>query len=400
MISVRSPRNQFPPFRSRCLMMWDSEVASEGTTHHPGWRGKRFDVPEDMRNPPWPGIRDYTPPTPPPYQPIDFAGLVKRVFGRKPFGSHSQWMQHCRYFAYMWSPPPEPTVSGLKHSVGTSSSSSTSSGSSDYGGASERSSTTNTEPSKRDRSPVPPFLRKRLRTEEFIRPDDYSSRNKRTRRSKPLGDVVEHEVDPASWATVPVGGLGSPLSVFKSKGKKRGSPPLVASPQEVSAPEIDLPTLTNLSPSPRKLNEGATKSTRRLGPMTHSHLPSARTLVTTPPRPKSERKCSVVVKDGDEDKVWLMSEETLQDVKGYLQVKKAAGAAVEVHLGDEEGGVRYSQPRVERFLCSPSTRPARKRSSSPEGDDDGAQKPKRRRSWPAANPYVSEHRTDSLPCSD
>jgi len=350
-----------------------------------------------MRNPPWPGVKDYIPPTPPPYQPIDFAGLVKSAFGRKPFGSHSQWMQHCRYFPYLWSPPPEPTVSGLKHSVGTSSSSITSSGSSDYGGASEHSSTTNTEPSKRDRSPTPPFLRKRLRTEEFIRPDDYSYRNKRTRRSKSLEDVVEHEVDLASWATLPVGGLGSPLSVSKSKGKERGSPRLVASPREVSAPEIGLPTLTNLSPSPRKFSASCS---RRLGPMTRPHRSSARTLVTTSPRPKSERKCSVVVKDGDEDKVWLMSEEALQDVKGYLQVKKAAGAAVEVYLGGAEGGVRHSQPRVERVLRSPSARPARKRSSSPEGSNEEAQKPKRRRSWPAINPHESKHLTDSLLCSD
>jgi len=385
-------------------MKWDSEVTSEGTTHHPGWRGKRFEVPEDMRNPPWPGIKDYTPPTPPPYQPIDFAGLVRRAFGRKPFGSHSQWMGHCRYFPYLWSPPPEPTVPDLKRSAGTSLSSTTSSGSSDYGDASEHSSATNTEPSKRDRSPVPPFLRKRLRTEEFIRPDDYSYRNKRTRRSKSLENVVEHEVDPTSWATLPVGGLGSPLSVSKWKGKERGSPPLVVSPREVSAPEIDLPTLTNLSPSPRKLNGGPSKSTtscsRRLGPTTRSHRPSARTLVTSSPRPKSERKCSVVVKDGDEDKVWLMSEEALQDVKGYLQVKKAAGAAVEVHVGGEEGGVRRSYPRVEGVLGLPPTRSERKRSSSPEDNDEGAQKPKRRRSWPAANPHVSKHRTDSLPCSD
>ena len=356
-----------------------------------------------MRNPPWPGIREYTPPALPPYQPIDFASLVKTAFGSKPFGSHSQWMEHSRYFPYLWSPPPEPTVSGPKHSAGTSSSA-TSSDSSDYGGVSERSSTTNTEPSKMDRSPVPPFLRKRLRTEEFIRPDDYPYRNKRTRRSKSLENGVEHEVDPASWATLPVGGLGSPLSVSKWKGKNRGSLPLVASPREAPALEIDLPTLTNLSPSPRKFSGGATKSTascsRRLGPMTRSHRSSARTLVTTSPRPKSERKCSVVVKDGDEDKVWLMSEEALQDVKGYLQVKKAAGAAVEVHLGGEEGSVRRSHPRVERVLCSPSTRPASKRSSSSEYNDEEVPKPKRRRSWPAANPCVSKYRSDSLPCSD
>ena len=384
-------------------MKWDSEVASEGTTHHPGWRGKRFEVPEDMRNPPWSGIKDYTPPTPPLYQPIDFAGLVKRAFDRKPFGSHSQWMEHCRYFPSLWSPLPEPTVSSLKQSVGTSSSSRTSSGSSDYGDVSEHSSTANTEPSKRDRFPVPLPLRKRLRTEEFIRPADYSSRSKRARRSISLESTVEHEVDPTSWATRPVGVLGSPLVVSKSKGKERESPPLVTTPRKMFGSEMDLPTLANLSPSPRKSSGSATKSAvscpRTPGPI-RSRRSSARTLVTAPQRPKSERKCSVVVKDGDEDEVWLMSEETLQDVKGYLQVKKAAGAAIEVHLGGEEDGVRHSYPRVEKALYLPSTRPAKKRSSSLEDDNGEARKPKRRRSWPAAHPYISKPRTDSLPSSD
>jgi hypothetical protein len=141
-------------------MKWDSEVVSEGTTHCPGWRGRRFEVPEDMQNPPWPGIKDYTPPTPPPYQPIDFAGLVKRAFGREPFSSHSQWMKHCRYFPCLWSPLPE-SMPGHKQSVGTSSSSTTSSGSSDYGSCSGHSSTSDTEPPKRYRSPTPPPSRKR-----------------------------------------------------------------------------------------------------------------------------------------------------------------------------------------------------------------------------------------------
>jgi len=382
-------------------MKYDSEVTTEGTTHHPGWRGKRFEVPEDMRNPPWPGIKNYTPPTPPPYQPIDFAGLVKRAFGRKPFGSHRQWMEHCHYFPCLWSPLPEPAVLGLEQSVRTSSSSKTASGSSDYGDVSRHSSTTNTEPSKRDRSPVPPSLRKRPRTEEFIRPDDYSSRNKRARRSRSLENVVEHEVDPASWTTHRVGELGSPLSVSKSKGKERESSPSVAAPWVIPASEAYLPSLTNLSPSPRKSSGSAPKSLvscpRALGPMTRSHRSSARTLVTASPRPKSERKCSVVVKDGDEDKVWLMSEEALQDVKGYLQVKKASGAAVEVHLGGEEGCVRCSYPWVGR---SPSTLPTRKRSSSPEENNEGVRGPKRQRSWLAAKPYVSNPRTDSLLCSD
>jgi len=96
----------------------------------------------------------------------------------------------------------------------------------------------------------------------------------------------------------------------------------------------------------------------------------------------------VVVRDGDEgDKVWFMSEEALQDVKGYLQVKKAAGAAIDVRLGGEEGGV----------LRSSSTRPTRKRGSSPETDNEVSQKPKRRRSWPEMTPYASKTRTGSLP---
>ena len=377
-------------------MKWDSEIVNEGTTHHPGWRGKRFEVPEDIRNPPWPGIKEYTPPTPPPYQSVNFAGLVKRAFGRKPFGSHSQWMEHCRYFTCLWSTLSEPTVSGLKQSVGTSSSSKTSSGSSDYGDVSENSSTTNTEPSKRDRSPVPPFLRKRSRTGEFTRPDDYSCSNKRARRSKSLENYAEHEVDPTSWTTRPVGGLYSPLPQSKSKGKERESLCSATTPQEIPALEIDLPTLTNLSPTPRKPRKSATKLTASCPP----YRSSTRTLGSPSPRPKSERKCSVVVKDGDEDKLWLMSEEALRDVKGYLQVKKAAGAAIEMHLGGEEGGVGHPYPQAEEVLRSPSTRPARKRSSSPEDNSGEAQDRKRRRSWPAASPYASKPHTDSPLCSD
>jgi len=118
-----------------------------------------------------------------------------------------------------------------------------------------------------------------------------------------------------------------------------------------------------------------------------------------PSRPKSERKCSVVVKDGnEEDEIWFMSKEALRDVKGYLQVKKAAGAAIEVLLGGEEGGSRHSHSRgVERVLRSSSTRPSRKRGSSPEDNSKVAQKPKRRRSWPEIDPYSSKPRTGSLP---
>lgn len=365
-----------------------------------------------MQNPPWPGVEDYTPPTPPPYQPVDFADLVERAFGRKSFTSHSQWMEHCHYFPYLWSPPLESVAPSPKESGGTSSSSTSPSGSSDYGRR-EYGSTTDAESSKRNHSPTPPFIGKRLRTAEFARPDDCSYRNKRARRSRSLESVVEYEVDPASWATRRVGELGSPSSSPKLKGREREPTPLAVFPLAIPTPETDLLTPTSLSPDCRKSNGSAatrtTSSHSRNRPVIRSHQSSPaqsthsslRTSVAASPGRKSERKCSVVVKNGDEeDKVWLMSEEVLQDVKGYLQVKKAAGAAVEVHSGGEEGGVRHSHPRAEKALRPSPTRSAKKRSSSPEDNSEEAQKRKRRRSWPDTNPYVSEPRTGSLPCSD
>jgi len=397
-------------------MKWDSEVVTEGTTHCPGWTGKRFGVPEDIQNPLWPGTKDYTPPPPLPYRPIDFACLVKEAFGQKPFGSHRQWMGHCHYFSCLWSPP-EAAASDLKQFVGTSSSSATSSSSSGSGVGSERSSTTDTEPSKRNQSPTPAFVRKRSRTDEFTRPDNYSHGNKRARRSKSLESVVEYEAEQASWTTRRVGELVLPPSLPKLKGKEREQPPPVVSLRETSPSEAGLPTLADLSPNPRKFAGRMTGSSphssrRHMSTLTDScrssparSTPSARrTRANAPPldccpRPKSERKCSVIVKDGEEDKVWFMSKEALQDVKGYLQVKKAAGAAIEVFSG-EEGDVRHPHLRVERVLRSPSTRPTRKRGSSPEDNDEIAQKPKRRRSWPDVDPYGSKLRTSSLPFSD
>ena len=389
-------------------MKWDSEFATEGTTHCPGWKGKRFEVPEDMQSPPWPGIKDYSPPTPLPYQPVDFAALVKSAFGRKAFTSHSRWMKECHYFPYLRSAPLEPAVPNLERSVGASSSSTTSSGSSDYGGRSGYGSTTDVESPRRDHSPASLFVRKHPRTEEFSRPDDYPYRNKRARRSKSLESVFEHEVDPAPWAIHPVGELGSPLSLFKSKGKEREPPPSATSTRNVSF-SANFPTLTNSSPNPRRSDGSVTRSTpgcprrRRLmtrspqSSPTQSTRSSARTPIAVSPRRKSERECSVVVRDGDEeDKVWLMSEEALQDVKGYLQVKKAAGGAIEVHLGGEEGGVRHSHLQVESAPRSSSTRPTRKRGSNPEDNHDEALKPKRRRSWPEINPYPSKPRAGSL----
>jgi len=393
-------------------MKWDSEVITEGTTHCPGWRGKRFEVPEDMRNPLWPGIKDYTPPVPLLYQPIDFASLVKTAFGGKPFRSHSQWMKHCRYFPYLWSPLPEPTTSGLKRSVETSSST-TSSGSSDYGSCGEHSSTTDSEPSKEDRS-TSPFARKRSRTEDFTRPDDYSDGNKRTCRPKFVETLFEYGVDQASWTIRRVGELGSPPP-SKSKGKEREPPPSVTPPRETSASEGESPTFAGLSPNPGRSTGSATRrptanpyhrrascstDSRRSSP-SRASPPTRRTALPRDchPRSKSERKCSVVVKDGDEeDKEWFMSREVLQDVKGYLQVKKAAGAAIEVlRSGGEGGPIRHSHLRVERILRSPSTRPTRKRTGSPEDNNEETQKPKRRRSWPEIDLYASKIRTGSLP---
>lgn len=378
-------------------MRWDSEVTTEDTTHCPGWKGKRFEVPEDMRNPLWPGAKVSTPPTPPPYRSTSHPGLVK-----EPSGSRSQRTKHCRYFPCLWSPLPESAAPGLKG--GTAPSSTTSSGSSDYGGFNEHSSTTTAEPTKRDRTPTPPLFRKRSRIGEFNRPDGYPYGNKRARRSKSPESVIEHEVDPASWATHSIGELGSP-SFYNSKGKEREQPLSVVSPRGISPPGTDLPILTDLSSSPQKSVRSPTNSTagnpRRHGSISRSRRSSpaqpsrssARTSATPPPRREPERKCSVVVKDGDgEDKMWLMSEEALRDVKGYLQVKKAAGTVIEVCLGGEEGDARRSRLRVES-----SPRLTRKRSSSPEDDNEEVQESKRRRSWPGVNLYASKpHKVSPL----
>ena len=110
---------------------------------------------------------------------------------------------------------------------------------------------------------------------------------------------------------------------------------------------------------------------------------------------------SIVVKDsGEEDKVWFMSRETLQDVKGYLQVKKAAGAAMEMRLEDEEGSVPHPHPpRIEMALRSPSARQTMKRTGTPENDNEETQKPKRRRSWPEIDAYAPEPHAGSPLCS-
>ena len=379
-----------------------------------------------MQNPPWPG-KDYTPPTPPPYEPIDFAGLVKKALGPQPFKSHSQWMKHCYYFPYLWSPLPESTVSdneqstesfsssteSFSSSTESFSSSTTSSGSSDYESCNEHNSTTDAEPYKKYRSPTP-SVRKRSRAEDFTRPDDCSRGNKRAHRLKSSDSLAEHEADPNPWTTRRVEELDSPPSLSGLKGKGRELPRLFASPRESSPSEADLPTLADISSNPRKSAGPATRrpaanSSRRhslaptdspLSSSARSSLSVRRTLVTASPlgrhpRRKSERRCSVVVKDGDEeDKVWFMSREALQDVKGYLQVKKAMGTAIDVRPGGE-GDVRHSHLQVERVLRSSSIQPTRKRPSSPGYNSEENQKPKRRRSWP----YASKPHTDSLPCN-
>ena len=367
-----------------------------------------------MQLPPWPGIKDYTPPTPPPYQPIDFAALAKGAFRREPFGSHVQWMKRCHYLPFLWSPP-ESTVSDDEESSGTSSSSSssTSSGPSDYGSCSEDSLVTDTELPKRDRS-TPPSPRKRLRAEDFTRLDDCTRENTRQHGLKSL--EPEHEVDPASWTTRRVKGLDPPPPLWKRR-EREGLPSLTP-PRESSPSEAGLPALADLSPNPRKPVRCTTRSLkanpppRRAStsgdsgwpPSSRSFSSSRRSSVAASPRGyhpwrKSERKCSVIVKDSDgEDQVWVMSREALEDVRGYLQVKKAKGVAMEVRSGGEESDVRHLHLRADRILHATSTRPTKKR-TSPECGGEEKQKQKRPRSWPDTNLYASESHTGSLLCS-
>jgi len=352
-----------------------------------------------MRSPPWPGVEDYVPPTPPFYQPVDFAALVKTAFGREPFSSHSQWMKHCHYFPCLWSPLPESTASGNRLSTRTSSSSTTSSRSSDYGDCDEHSSTSDTDPYKKDRSPAPAFARKRLCAEDFNRPDDYSRGNKRARGPKSLEILSEPEVDPSAWATRRVTGLDLPSPSSKSKGKERELPPPSASLWESSPSEVDLPAFADIRPNHWKSAGSATrrstaKSSRRRAPALADSGESSPSLRASPrecyPRRKSEKKCSIVVKDGDgEDKTWFVSRETLRDIKGYLQVKKAAGAAIESRSGGEEGDILHSSLRVDRLLRSSSTRPTIKRTNGPEDTSEEIRIPKRRRSCPDVDSYVS-----------
>lgn len=401
-------RLQSPPFGRQCLMKWDSEVVTEGTTHCSGWRGECFEVPEDMRSPPWPGIKDYSTTSLAPHQLIDSAGLAESVSGPDPFDPHSEWSKHCHYTPRLWSPLPEFADSDLRKFVGSSSSSTTPTDLSDYVTGSERSSTTGTEPCKGDFPIAPLFARKRLRIEDITPPDDYAHGNKRARRSRSLETFAKYEGEQSSWATCRIEGLGFPPLSPKLKEKEREPLPLVASPRETSPSEPDLPTLADLSPSPRKSvarrkrttldprrrRVAASADPRRLSP------PTWPTSASTSPRrhrlrSRSERRCSVIVVDSDEeDKVWFMSREALKDVKGYLQVKKATGAAVEMPSGGKEGGARLSHTRAERAVCLSSTRPTRKLACTPEVSEEETQTPKRRRSWPETNSYGTNPRTD------
>jgi hypothetical protein len=391
-LRLLTSRNQCPPFSIQSLMAWDSEVISEGTNHCQGWRGMCFEVPQDMRTPPWPGIKDCAPPSLV-YRPTDFAFLVKTAFGQNQFVSHSQWMKRCRYLKHLWSPLPESAGSDPDHpappsmpSLGTT-----------YFDDSEDDSASTSESSKRDCSPAPLSPRKRSRAEESARPDDPSYGNKRARGSKASETFGEYEGDLTSWTTCPEE-PGPPSSISRSKGKEIERPSPTVSLREILASDTD-PAI--FADDPQGLAGTTTKSIAMSSPA-RSISPNSRTRTAASPRkrPKSERKCAVIVKDSnEEDKVWLMSEGAMQDVKGYLQVKKAAGAAIEVHQGGEEDSVRRSHLRVEKLLRSSSTGPSKKRTSGPERNSAGAQKSKRRRSWPEYGSYASESSTGSLPSS-
>lgn len=358
-----------------------------------------------MRSPPWPRVEDQTPLSPPLHQPTDSATLAEAAFGPDSFSLHDRWMKRCHYFPCLWSPVVESVESGLTF-AGTCSSSTSPIDFSDYATGSERNSTTGSELSEGGRPVTPPFARKRLRTEDLTRPYDHSHGNKRTRRSKSLESFANYQGGQTSWATRRTGGLDLPSP--KQKGRKKELPPLVASSWESTPSEPDLSTLSDPSLSPGKSSTGSTSSTIESSPSRASVMTDPgptqrkRKLATalprrSCPRPKSGRGCSIVVMDSDEeDKVWFMSREALRDVKGYLQVKKATGAAVEMPSGWMEGGVQHSRQRVDRTMRSSSTRLTRKRVGAPEDNDEVAHRPKRRRSWPEIGPYGSKDYKGSL----
>ena len=365
------------PFTRKCLMKWDSEVVTEGTTHCPGWRGERFEVPDDMRSPLWIGTEDNIPLSTPPHQPIDSVGLAQTAFCSNPFSSHGRWMERSHYFPFLWSSVVESARPSLKKPTGTRSSSTSPIDFSDYATGSEHNSTTGSDPSERGSPPAPPFARKFSRTGDPTRPNSYSCRNKRTRRSKSLEPFADFQGDQTSWVT---------------HGIERMGPP---SPEPA---EPDASILSDLAPSPGKSSTGSTRSSidssrSRASALTDPY-PTRRTLATALPRracprQRSERGCSIVVMDGDEEEiVWILSREALLDVKGYLQVKKAIGTAIEMPSGWMDGGVQHPHLRAETTTRPPLKRLTRKRVGTSEDNDAGGQKSKQRRSWPEIHPYA------------
>ena len=359
------------PFTRKCLMKWDSEVVTEGTTHCPGWTGQRIEVPEDMRTPPWPGVEGRAPFSTPPRQPID-SDPVKTTLAPSPFSSHGQRTKPSHYSPCLWSPVIESVASGLKKPTGTYSSPASPIDFSDYATGSERSSTSGSEPSEGGHPATPPFAGERLIAGDLTRPNDHSRGNKRTRRSNSFESFVHYQGDQASWITHRI---------------------------ERPGPQ-DLSPLSDLAPSPGKSSTGSTRSSidssrSRASTFTDPFSTRRKPANALPRpsclRPTSERTCSIVVMDGDEEEtVWFMSKGALRDLKGYLQVKKARGVAIEMPSGWKEDDVGRSDPRVGRALRSPFARLTRKRVGTPEDNDEEAQKPKRRRSWPEIDPCASK----------
>lgn len=364
-------------------MKWDSEVVTEGTTHCPGWKGERLQVPEDMRSQIWPGMENYTPLSTPPHQPTYSVDLVKTAFDSNSSCSRGQRTKPCHYFPCLWSPVVESAESDPKKPIATCSSSTSPTDLSDYATGSEHNSTTGSEPSERCLPATPPFARERTRVGGLTRPTHYSRGDKRMRRSASPESFAKYQGNQTSWTTHRIERLGPP------------------------SPEPEPPTPSDLSSSPGKSSAGGSRSTigfsrRRTSAWTDQY-PTRRTLVTASPQrsyppPESERCCVVVMDSDEEDKVWFMSREALRDVKGYLQVKKTMGAAIEMPSGRREGGVQHSTLPVERDLLSPSARLTRKRSGTPEDSDGEAQKPKRRRSWPEVDSYVFKPNREFLLC--
>lgn len=96
---------QYPPFALPFLMEWDSEVATAGRPGGSGWRGKRFEIPPELRTGPFKGDDSYERLPLQPYQEVNFGQCVREAIGSEPFVNHQQWMEHCRYSTWLWSTP-------------------------------------------------------------------------------------------------------------------------------------------------------------------------------------------------------------------------------------------------------------------------------------------------------